>query len=354
MKNAMKQGAIRVGLIGCGRIARVHTAAIDQLDELNLIAFCDTHKGRLEALLAGRRAAGYTCHQDLIEKESPDLVVIATPNGTHYSIAKDCLERGLHILLEKPITITDQQALDLMSAARKKGCHFFAVKQVRYNPSVRALKHAVDTGCLGRLVSAALVVRWTRPQAYFDQSDWRGTRKLDGGSLLNQGIHYVDIMQWLMGDVHTIIGHVDRFAHRIEIEDAAAGLIRFANQALGTLEFSINTWPQNLECSLAVFGETGSVKLSGSAMNEIETWIVKDMPRPVLPEGFAPYIYEGGLYQGSCPNHLFVYKDIVRVFSGSGEGYVDGAEALRSLRIVNALYESARTGRAVTLKKESR
>ena len=343
--------AYRVGLIGCGRIAKVHGEAIRRVDGLVLGAVCDIDDKKSKAFSVLYNVPGYRDFSRMIEKEQLDIVAIATPNGTHYPIAKGCFEGGFHVLLEKPITITNQDAEDLISVARRKRVHFFAVKQVRYNPSILALKSAIDEGRLGRIFSASLVVRWTRSQEYFDQSDWRGTRMLDGGSILNQGIHYVDVMQWMMGDVKSIFGKVECFCHKIEIEDSALALIHFTSGAMGSIEFTINTYPHNLECSLTVLGDRGSVKLAGSAMNEIAIWEVKDLPMPVIPEGFPPYVYEGGLYQGSCPNHIYVYQDIVKVLRGEDSTIVDGGEALRSLRIINGLYESAKTGKEVVFQR---
>ncbi len=341
--------AYKVGLIGCGRISKVHAEVIRRVEGLSLGAVCDISEERRKRFSTLYRVPGYEKHGHLLEDNTLDLIAIVTPNGTHYPIAKESIERGFHVLLEKPVTITNEEAEDLIATAAKKRIHFFAVKQVRYNPSIRVLRSALEEGKLGKIFSASLVVRWTRPQAYFDQSDWRGTKGLDGGSFLNQGIHYVDVMQWLMGEVESVFGKIERVCHRIEIEDMAFGLVRFGSGALGTIEFTINTFPRNLECSLTLLGEKGSVKIAGSAMNEIAIWEVQDLPKPVIPEGFPPYVYEGGLYQGSCPNHIYVYQDIVNVFRGVDSSYVDGGEALRSLRIVNGLYESARTGKEVIL-----
>jgi len=337
----------KVGLIGCGRIAKVHASVIQQVEGFSLAAVCDIDESRRKHFSDLYGVPGYERYEDLLEKQEPDLVTIATPNGTHYKIAAACFERGFNVLLEKPITINSEDAENLIAVSERKHVHFFAVKQVRYNPAIQVVKSAVENGNLGEIFSTSLVVRWTRPQEYFDQSDWRGTRVLDGGGLLNQGIHYVDVMQWLIGDVKSVFGKVERFFHRIEIEDTAFGLVRFKSGALGSIEFTINTYPHNLECSLILLGEKGSVKLGGSAMNKIELWEVKDMPRPVVPEGFPPYVYEGGLYQGSCPNHIFVYQDILKLFRGDKSTIVNGNEALHSLRIVNALYESAEKGEEV-------
>lgn len=338
-----------IGLIGCGRIAKVHAEAIQKIDGFSLAAVCDLVSEKVKEFSELYGAEGYRRYTDLLNHTGLSLIVIATPNGTHYEIAKKSFEKDFHVLLEKPITIYNRDAEDLIHIARQKRKHFFAVKQVRYNPSIQILKAAIDHGKLGNIFSSGLVVRWTRPQIYFDQSDWRGKKKLDGGSLLNQGIHYVDIMQWLIGDVNSVFGKIDRRCHNIEIEDMVFGLIHFKSGALGSVEFTINTYPKNLECSLTILGEKGSVKLSGSAMNEIEIWEVQDYPKPVVPEGFHPYIYEGGLYQGSCPNHIFVYQDIIKVFHGKQSNFVDGEEALRSLKIVNGLYDSSKIGKEVQI-----
>jgi UDP-N-acetyl-2-amino-2-deoxyglucuronate dehydrogenase len=339
----------QIGLIGCGRIAKVHAEAIQKIDKFSLIAVCDIVKEKANGFSELYGATAYFDYKDLLNNAEQKLIVIATPNGTHYEIAKQCLEKGFHVLLEKPVTITNFDAEDLILTAKRKGLHFFAVKQVRYNPSIQILKAAIENGKLGKIFSTSLVVRWTRPQIYFDQSDWRGTKKLDGGSLLNQGIHYVDIMQWLIGDVSSVFGKMDCCCHKIEIEDMVFGLVQFESGTLGSIEFTINTFPKNLECSLTILGEKGSVKLSGSAMNEIEIWEVQDYPKPVIPEGFHPYVYEGGLYQGSCPNHIFVYQDILKVFQEQKTPFVDGEEALRSLKIVNGLYESSQIGKEVRI-----
>jgi UDP-N-acetyl-2-amino-2-deoxyglucuronate dehydrogenase len=340
---------IQVALVGCGRISQVHVDAIVQTEGIQLVAVCDVDKTKTLSYKEKYKVSAYGQIDPILRDEKIDLVVIATPNGTHYPLAKACFQAGKSILLEKPITIHTKDAIDLIQEADRRKARFFAVKQVRYNPSIQLLKQYCDAGRLGRLFSASLVVRWTRPQAYYDQSDWRGTKALDGGSLLNQGVHYVDIMQWILGDAASVFGYKETCCHDIEIEDIALGLVRFQNGASGTIEFNVNSYPNNLECSLTVLGEKGSVKLAGAAMNEIEFWHVQDCPKPSIPSGFSPYVYAGGLYQGSCPNHIYVYRDIVRALKDGDEWYVDGREALKSLQIVNALYESAEKRKEIRL-----
>lgn len=345
----MQREIYKVGLIGCGRIAKVHAEAVKQTQGLELSGVCDIEESKYREFEEKYKVKGYGDFKMLLSKEKPDLIAIATPNGTHYSIASACIDRGFHILLEKPVTIKVEDAEDLVKRAQKERRNFFAVKQVRYNPSIQILKSAVADNKLGRIFGASLVIRWTRPQEYFDNSLWRGTLDQDGGTLLNQGIHYVDIMQWIAGDVKSVFGTAKTMFHEIDIEDMVFGLLKFDSGALGTIEFTINTFPHNLECSISVLGEKGSVKLSGSAMNKIELWEVKDMPKPVVPEGFSPHIYDHGLYQGSCPNHMHVYKNVVRILRGENTDFVDGAEAIRSLKIVKSLYESSSSGKEVIL-----
>ncbi len=338
---------VNVGLIGCGRISRMHFSSMKSFPDFQLKAVCDIDENVLNEHMEKYQVDGYTDYHKLIQRDDLDLVVICTPNGLHYPMARDAFLAGKHVLLEKPIALNTREADQLIQVAEKSGKHFFAVKQVRYNPPILVLRDAIQNGHFGRLFSASLVIRWTRPQEYYEQSSWRGTKKLDGGSLLNQGIHYVDIMQWLLGDAESVYGKVDTVNHDIEIEDEAFGLIKFQNGVYATIEFSVNTYPHNLECSLTVMGEKGTVKLSGSAMNEIEIWHVKDYPKPAVGTGFPPNIYAGGLYQGSCPNHIYIYQDILRVLQDGNGHYIDGREARKSLMLVEKLYQSAQEGREV-------
>ncbi len=340
---------IKIALIGCGRISNVHLESISQLNSLQLVALCDTDTKKQAQLREKWDVPVYADYRDLLRSVEVDAVAIATPNGSHYEIARAAIEAGKHVLLEKPITIQNAEADVLIGLANQKGVKFFAVKQVRYNPTVQLLKQAVMDGRLGRIYSTALVVRWTRPQSYYDNSDWRGTLDKDGGTLLNQGIHYVDVMQWILGVPKSIYAAAKTLCHQIEIEDLAIAILKFPNDAVGTLEFTVNTFPHNLECSLTILGETGTVKLSGAAMNELEIWEVKDYPRPPIREGLMPNIYAGGLYQGSCPNHIFVYEDMIKALNKSQHNYIDGREARKSLYIVNAIYESAKKGIEITL-----
>lgn len=339
---------IKIALVGCGRISKMHLQSIKSIPDLQLVALCDIDPEK-KTLAEKWNVPMYSDHKSLLEKEEFDVLAIATPNGTHYDIAMDSVKANKHILLEKPVTIKNEEADNLIEAAEKQSVKFFAVKQVRYNPAVQVLKQAVDEGKLGKIFSTSLVVRWTRPQAYFDDSNWRGTLELDGGTLLNQGIHYVDIMQWIVGMPNSVYAIKKTLCHDIEIEDFVMSMLYWDNDTIGNLEFTMNTFPHNLECSLTVMGEAGTVKLSGSAMNEIEIWEVKDYPRPPISEGLPPNVYAGGLYQGSCPNHIYVYQDLVKALGSANHIYINGKEARKSLYIVNAIYESSAEAKVIEI-----
>lgn len=340
----------KIGLIGCGRISNMHFSSIENIEEFSIHAICDIKEDVMKEYSEKYQCSGYTNYKKMIDQEDLDLIVIAAPNGLHYEMGMYAIERNKHILMEKPVALNSEQAQDLIDFAHKRGVYFFAVKQVRYNPSIQVLKQYLDRGALGKIFSINLTVNWTRPQAYYDQSDWRGTLDMDGGTLLNQGIHYIDIMQWYVGDTKQVFGKIDTIAHKMEIEDEAFALIEFKNGAFGTINVNMNTYPRNVECSITVLGTTGSVKLSGSAMNKIEFWEVKDIPEPQVQEGFSPNVYAGGLYQGSCPNHIFVYQDILELLKNGKGHYISGEDALPSIKIVDAVYKSSKENKPITIK----
>lgn len=341
---------IRVAHIGAGRIAEMHFQSVEGIpDHFELVAVCDVKPERAQKAAARFQSKAYTDYRAMLDAVDADLVVVSTPNHLHYPMGMDVARSGRHLLMEKPITLTLEDNDALIDAFESTGKKLFAVKQVRYNPPIQVLKDAVDSGRLGRLLTGSLVMRWTRPQEYFDTDEWRGKVDLDGGGLINQGIHYVDILQWLFGPVASVFGKIDTVGHDIEIEDVAHAIISFKNGAYVNVEFTTCTYPKNLECSIAVLGTDGTVKLGGTAVNEIELWEVKNYPKPVVRDSLPPNVYAGGMYQGSCPNHIFVYHDIVKALKENGTEYTDGTEARKSLEIVLAIYRSARENREVRL-----
>ncbi len=337
---------VRFGLLGCGRIAKMHLSSIASIEGSELAAICDIDKKK-RTVAKKLNVPFYTDYKKMLKRNDIDIISICTPNGMHFKMARDTILSGKHVLLEKPITLNLRDNDNLINLAKDHEKHFFAVKQVRFNPAIQALKQAIKENKFKKIHSAALVVRWQRPQKYFDESNWRGSKKLDGGTLVNQGIHYIDILQWILGPVKSVFGKKATLAHNIEIEDFATAIITFKNRCYATVEFSVNTYPKNLECSITVLGEKGSVKLSGSAMNKIEFWHVEDCPKPDIENGLSPNIYANGMYQGSCPNHIFVYQEILNVLKGDNITYTDGHDARKSLELVQAIYTSSELGKEI-------
>lgn len=336
---------IRFGLIGCGQISSRHIKSIKVLKNAQLVTVCD---------LVEQRAKQYnvdwtTNYHNLIKRDDLDVISVCTPNGLHTQMGIDIARAGKHCLMEKPLGLNLKDADRLINAFKKSGKKLFAVKQVRFNPTVLALKDAVSNKKLGKINNAALVVRWCRPQEYYDRDAWRGTRKLDGGALLNQGIHYIDILQWILGPVVSVYAKIDTIGHKIEIEDIALAILKFKSGAYATVEFTLSTYPCNLECSLTVLGKQGTLKLGGPAMDSIEIWQVANCPKPLIKNVLAPNVYAGGLYQGSCPNHIFVYQNIVNHLRKGEKILTDGYEARKSLEIVEAVYRSAKQNKEIKL-----
>jgi len=338
---------MNIALIGCGRISSVHLESIKTLEKegkAKLVAVCDIVEERAKTKGEKYGVTYYKDYHEMLKNEKIDLISITTPNGTHYKIAKECALANKHVLLEKPITINLNDSDDLINIFKGHNLYFFAVLQVRYNNTLQFLKKMITEEKLGKLLSASVVVRWTRPQEYFN--DWRGTKNMDGGTVINQGIHYIDALQWLMGPVESVYALNDTVAHNIEIEDEAMALIKFKNGVISSYEFTINAYPKNMECSITILGTKGTVKIGGTAMNKIEYWKVKNVSQPELEE-IKPNIYAAGLYQGSCPNHIFIYNDIIRILTRGGTNYISGEEARKSLEIVKAIYNSSEMGKPV-------
>ena len=335
---------INVGLVGCGRISAQHLTAISLLkNQIKLVAVCDADSKKAEEAGLKYRVPFYTRYPDLLHKTDMDLVVVCTPNGLHYSMASAALQVGKHVLLEKPLALNLKDGDKLIRTFKEKKKALFVVMQVRYNQALRALKKAIDEGKLGKIYHAALTIRWSRSQSYFKETPWRGKKSMDGGALLNQGIHYVDALQWLLGDVKSVYAKVDRVAHEIESEDEVFSLLKFKNGAYGLIEFTINAYPQNLECSITVLGERGTVKLGGKAIDEIDFWEVENCPRPEIKKKVL------SRFTGVSPNHLFIYQDLINYFKKGKKPFFTSQEARKSLSIIETIYQSDRQKEEIKL-----
>ncbi|HEY0780759.1 MAG TPA: Gfo/Idh/MocA family oxidoreductase [Gemmatirosa sp.] len=340
-----RDATVRVGLIGCGRISRNHVDAIARLDGFALAAVADAVEARAQEVGEANGVPWYASLDAMIAGTPFDLLAVCTPSGLHPAHGIAGARAGKHVLSEKPMAISLAGADALVRACDDAGVHLFVVKQNRLNPAVQLLKRAVDKGRFGRLFLANCTVRWTRPQEYYDQAPWRGTWEFDGGAFMNQASHYVDLVQWLMGPVESVVAKTATLARRIEAEDVGAAVLRFRNGALGVMEVSMLTYPRNLEGSVTLMGERGTAKVGGTAVNKIETW------------QFADYDDDDKLVDATATNpptvygfgHEAYYRNVLAVLRGEAPAETDGRAGRKSLELILGIYESARTGHEVPL-----
>ena len=287
---------IGVGLIGCGAISPRHFEALKQLSEFKLVAVSDIDPKAAKKAGEENGVDYYTENSKLLARKDIQLVSICTPISTHTALAIDALKSGKDVLTEKPVGISLKSIDKLIEVGKKTGRKIFVVHQVRYNPSVYALKNAIESGMLGKILACNLVVRWFRPQDYF-KDKWYGTKEIAGGTILNQGIHYIDIMQWLVGEADEVIGFTGHLRYpKVEVEDYASAIIKFKNGCMGQLEINILTYDKNFECSFTVMGEKGTIKLGGKALQTMDYWCVSGHEKPVIPKGLTPNVYAKSLY----------------------------------------------------------
>jgi len=337
--------SFRVALSGCGRISRSHFDAIAKIDGLDLAAVCDTVPDR--AATAGKEwgVPYFTSYEKMLAESKADVVTIATPSGLHPAQGVAAARAGKHVVTEKPMAISLTGADALVQACDEAGVQLFVVKQNRLNPPVQLLKRAVDRGRFGRIYLASCAVHWARPQEYYDQAPWRGTWEFDGGAFMNQASHYVDLIQWLMGPVESVMAKTATLARRIETEDTGIAILKFRSGALGTIEVTMLAYPRNLEGSITLLGEKGSAKIGGTAVNKIELW------------QFAEYDDDDKLVEAADTNppnvyglgHEGYYRNVLSVLRGEAKPDTDGRAGRKSLELILGIYESAKTGREVPL-----
>jgi UDP-N-acetyl-2-amino-2-deoxyglucuronate dehydrogenase len=336
---------IRVALVGCGRIAANHVEALGGLDGMALTAVCDIVPERAQALAATTGVLAYTSYEQMLAEAPCDAVVLCTPSGLHPSQGILAARAGKHVISEKPMAITLQGADDLVQACDDAGVKLFVVKQNRLNPAVQLLRRAIDKGRFGRIYSANATVRWSRPQEYYDAADWRGTWEFDGGAFMNQASHYVDLIQWLVGPVESVVAKTATLARRIEAEDIGAAVLKFRSGAIGVIEVTMLAFPKNLEGSITILGERGSVKIGGTAVNKVELW------------QFADYDDDDKAIESATTNpptvygfgHAGYYRNVLGVLRGEARPDTDGRGGRKSLELILGIYESAKTGREVPL-----
>lgn len=339
-------------LIGCGRIATNHIKAVLN-NKLNLLAVCDVKPEAMEALLGkygleqDDTIHHYTDYKEMVEIEKPALVGIATESGNHAEIALYCIERGIHVIIEKPMAMSMNDADKIVEAAEKYNVKVCACHQNRFNNAIQATRKALEEGRFGRLSHGSIHVRWNRNKEYYDQASWRGTWAQDGGCMMNQCIHGVDLLRWMMGDevVEVYAQTAQQFHHYLECEDIGMAVVKFKNGAIGTIEGTTNVYPKNLEETLYLFGKTGTVKIGGTSTNNIDVWDFADQrPEDVDLKGLqeaTSNVYGNG--------HTAVYADMVDAITKDRSPYIDANAGRRALEMILAMYQSAATGQPVKL-----
>ena len=341
---------MRYALIGCGMISPNHIKAA-LANELEIVALCDlveeNRKKALELIPDEMKDAVklYDNHLEMLEKESPDLVAIALGSGLKRQLSVDCMKAGANVIVEKPIALSLEDADVMICTAKECGVKLIVNHQLRFGDTVRALKAESQSGKFGKLLHGTVQVRRNRNKAYFDAGKWRGTWANDGGTLMNQCIHYTDLLQWVMGsDVDEVFAYTDRLTHPyIEAEDLGLAVVKFKNGAYATIEGTVNTYPKNLSDSMAIFGETGTVSLRGKTLDEVEAWAFAEGPqsRDEAVEQFG--------IQNMGSGHAPLYKYAVDVINGGADEICPASDSRAALELILAIYKSAAEGKAVKL-----
>ena len=336
---------IRIALVGCGRISRNHFDAIQRVDGLRLVAVCDVLDNRAAEAGSANGVPSFTSYAEMLAEADSDAVVIATPSGCHPQQGVMAARAGRHVITEKPMAISLAGADELVKACDDAGVQLFVVKQNRLNKAIQLLKRAIDKGRFGRIYLANCTVHWTRPQDYYDQAPWRGTWEFDGGAFMNQASHYVDLIQWLVGPVESVVAKTATLARKIETEDSGAAILKFRSGALGVLEVTMLTYPRTLEGSVTILGECGTVKVGGTAVNAVEHWEFADSDADDeiarVTKTNPPNVYGFG--------HEAYYRNVLAVLRGEAQPDTDGRAGRKSLELILGIYESAKTAREVAI-----
>ena len=340
---------IRVALVGCGRIAEKHLEAIRAHGErLELVAVCDVERAALEAAVQRTGAAAFTSLGSLLSSSEADVVVLCTPSGLHPAQAIQSAAAGRHVITEKPMATRWADGKRMVEACDAANVRLFVVKQNRRNATLQLLKRAVEQKRFGRIYMVTLNVFWSRPQSYYDSAKWRGTWEFDGGALMNQASHYVDLLDWLIGPIESVQAYTATLARHIQVEDTAVVGVRWRSGALGSMSVTMLAYPKNYEGSITILGESGTVRIGGVAVNDIQHWEF------AVPNADDARVRDASYTTSSVYGygHPLYYDNVIGALRGEAEAETDGREGLRSLEVLIATYLSARDGRRVALPLE--
>jgi predicted dehydrogenase len=337
---------MRFGIIGCGRIAPKHAESIVALEEAELVAVCDNVPELVQNFAAKYGAEPYEDYRELLKRPDLDIVTIATPSDLHAEIGIAAARAGKHVMTEKPMAMTLKSADSLIAACREAGVKLAVIHQNRFNKSVKLLRRALEEGRFGKLTHGQATIRWNRDDNYYAQAPWRGTRLRDGGVLMNQSIHNIDLLQWMLGPVDEVFGYTATNLRHIEMEDVGAAVLHFKNGAFGLIEAASTLYPRNIEETLNIFGATGSVIIGGIAVNRMEVWEFPESEAEkqeifAAQEADPPNVYGFG--------HREIIQDMIQAIREDRLPAVSGEEGRKALEIILAIYHCQETGQPVRL-----
>lgn len=337
---------IRFALVGCGRIAQNHFAAIKQhSDRAELVSVCDIDLKALASAVQTTGATPFSNLSSMLADTAADIVIVTTPSGLHPEQTVEIAASGRHVMTEKPMATRWHDGLRMVRACDDANVRLFVVKQNRRNATLQLLKSAVEQGRFGRIYMVNLNVFWTRPQEYYDSAAWRGTWEFDGGAFMNQASHYVDLLDWLIGPIKSLQAYTATLARNIEVEDTGVISVEWRSGALGSMNVTMLTYPKNLEGSITIIGEKGTVRVGGVAVNEIQHW---EFSEPHADDEKVKHAsYETTSVYGF--GHPLYYDNVIQVLRGEASPETDGREGLKSLETLIAAYLSARDGKRVAL-----
>jgi UDP-N-acetyl-2-amino-2-deoxyglucuronate dehydrogenase len=348
MFKIIPENKIRFAIVGCGRIAKNHFKSIEiHNNDIELISICDNDHSKINTLTSEYNVSGYSSLESMLNKEDLDLIALCTPSGLHSSQATLAAQHGVSVMTEKPMATRWKDGVNMVRACDEAHVRLFVVKQNRRNTTLQLLKRAIDENRFGRIHMIHINVFWTRPQEYYDQAKWRGTWEFDGGAFMNQASHYVDLLEWLIGPVDKVQSMMST-TRNIEVEDTGVMNIRWRNGALGSMSVTMLTYPKNLEGSITILGETGTVRIGGVAVNDIQHWEFNDS------RDYDKQIQEANYETSSVYGfgHPLYYKNVIDVMRGKTEPETDGREGLKSLELLIAAYLSARDDKSISLPLE--
>ncbi|OBV40313.1 Gfo/Idh/MocA family protein [Janthinobacterium psychrotolerans] len=340
---------IRIALVGCGRIANNHLDAMEKhAADFEIVDVCDIDAQALERAVARTGASGHIHLSDMLTKTTADVVVLTTPSGLHANQAIEVARTGRHVVTEKPMATRWQDGLRMVRACDEANVRLFVVKQNRRNATLQLLKRAAEQGRFGRIYNVAINVFWTRPQEYYDSAKWRGTWEFDGGAFMNQASHYIDLFDWIVGPVESVMAYTATLGRDIEVEDSGVAALRWRSGAMGTLNVTMLTYPKNMEGSITILGEKGTVRIGGVAVNEIQKW---EFSEPHEDDKCVKDVsYETTSVYGF--GHPLYYQNVIQTLRGTASAETDGREGLKSLELLIAMYMSSRDGKRIALPLE--